>query len=371
MFNHFYRAQARRRSILFLGVGVLLLLSLLVLPTGKAFAFNGQIVWSGWGQVQRPEPPGAPGPVPTADTPNSANYVVTIQPPPGCTDLCIPTQQVTQFLFVREGDNTVNYTTRTSPGLAAGWNALQAVPGGGVIQGSPSAIQFGNTLYVFAQGTNNNLYMTSYNGSWLGHWTHIAIGSNFIPLASSPNAMVYQNQLFVFVRESDSTLKYYTSTNGSSFIEHTVPGGGLTPSSPTSATDGTTLYLFVQGTGTNSVVWVQTLKGTTWASVSWQPVVDANNNNIPTVSSPGVAEGVDIADNDTIDLFARQGDNSVQWFDENSADGIHWKGEGEVPTGGRLLGSPFALSDTAGSPSLFVEGTDGNVWENDHKVVLG
>jgi hypothetical protein len=54
-----------------------------------------------------------------------------------------------------------------------------------------------------------------------------------------------------------------------------------------------------------------------------------------------------------------------------SYDGIHWNGEGEVPTNGRILGSPFALSDVTGSPSLFVEGTDGNVWENDHKVVLG
>lgn len=353
----------RRRMLWISSAGVLLLLTLVVLTPGRAFAFHGTISWTGWSQVLRAEPPAAPAPMPTDSGPVAADFTVQTPITP-CTLLCF-TETNTRFLFVHESDNTVQFSTSSNALSRTSWSALTPVPGNGQVLGSPSAVQFGSTLYLFVRGTDSNLWVNTFNGTnWVNHWTQVLIGGNVVPLSASPDVVVYQNKLFVFTRHSDSTIHFLTTSNGSNWTDDgAVPFGGLTPSALTASVVESTLYLFAQGDDNN--VWVNMLNGTTWGNgqgVFWHQAFSGGTTVIPTTTTPAVAIG-----DDGLELFVRLSDESVRKFVINSTDASQWSGTGEVPTGGRILNAPFALSGL----SLFAEGLDGNVWEDDENFIFG
>ncbi|WIE52808.1 glycoside hydrolase [Pseudomonas sp. GM17] len=90
---------------------------------------------------------------------------------------------------------------------------------------SPSAVVFNNNIYCFFASPNNTLSYVIFNGSSYSPGINYIIpssGSNEIA-SSSPAAIVYNNQLYVFFQgvgrnsQPDGQLLYVTSSNGSSW----------------------------------------------------------------------------------------------------------------------------------------------------------
>ena len=95
---------------------------------------------------------------------------------------------------------------------------------------TPSAVKFGNTIYVYYKGDGgNNLWVansTDEGNTWQGN---SAIGIEGVDLASGPSAVVFNNEIFVFFTHNE-TVKYYRSTDGVNYTgSFTVTRPGFPP----------------------------------------------------------------------------------------------------------------------------------------------
>lgn len=336
------------------GLGAVLSLLIVLLAFTPAFATT-VTEWSGWFRV-----PALAHPLTTVATPAAVLYD-TGKTTPGCTFLCGTV--LTQYLFVRQSDSTIDFSTADR---VAASSALSPVPGGGLTPSAPTAAQLGHTLYLFVQGTDNVVWVNRFDGTAWHSWTQLHVGStsSLVPTQNGPHVTVYQGAMFLFVRASDGSIDVTRTADGTTWTNLSeVPGGGHTPSTPTAAVFGNTLYAMVQGP--DNLVWINTFDGVAWSG--WSRPLGDGAGFIPTSTSPIAGYDGD----GELHLIVRFSDGSIQ--ESVTSDGTAWRGVSELPTTGR---TPSALAVMALPPVtsglfVFAQGTDNTVYENDFEVIAG
>jgi hypothetical protein len=203
--------------------------------------------------------------------------------------------------------------------LQAGWSGWFEVPGNGFTVSGPATTFYNGSEYVFVRGTNNKIYLNTFNGTTWSGWSE-------------------------------------------------VPGHGLTLSGPTTAVSiapgGTFLNLFVRGTNNHLYV-NRTSDGTTWSGWSEVP------GHGLTPSAPA-ATLLAFNVRNTLYLFVRSTDNKINV--NTFANGTTWSGWGEVPGHGSTFDSPAALAIVVGEAGnqgyvdLFVRGTNNRTYVNSLSV---
>jgi peptidoglycan/xylan/chitin deacetylase (PgdA/CDA1 family) len=236
----------------------------------------------------------------------------------------------------------------TSQQVQAVWRGWSEVPGNGFTVSGPATTRYNGNDYVFVRGTNNRIYMNSFNGTTWSGWREVP-GQGLTP--STPTTAPSKNTLNLFVRGTDNKI-YMNTLNGTTWSGwREVPGHGSTIDSP--ATLG--MFLFVRGT--NNRIYVNTLNGTTWSGWSEVP------GNGFTLSGPTTA--VSITPGGTfLNLFVR-GTNDHLYV--NTLNGTTWSGWREVPSYGLTPSAPAATTlafNVRNTLYLFVRGTDNKLYVN-------
>jgi hypothetical protein len=349
--------RLRRRPWIY-GMGALIPLLISLLAFTPAFADG--FVWTNWFQVPANTPTHT---LLTASTPAVVEYD-TGKVAPGCTPgsdiFC--TNEIVQYIFARQSNNTIDLSTHDFGANTPTSAPTEVPPGGGLTPSAPTAVQLGSTLYVFVQGTENHVWVNKFNGTSWSNW-HQVFTSNgsLIPTANGPFVTVYQGSLFLFVRNpSDGSIDVTRSSDGNTWTNLSeVPSGGHTPSTPTAAVFGSSLYVMVQGP--DNFVWVNTFDGVIWSN--WKHVVTQSGALVPTTTSPALGGS-------NFRLIVRLSDGSI---DESiTSDGITWGTLQEVVKGGHTPSAPTiaTVPPSGGGLDLFVQGPDNTVWENDLKFVF-
>jgi len=201
---------------------------------------------------------------------------------------------------------TASASTTTQP-HQFGWSGWSEVPGNGFTMSGPATSSYLGNDYAFVRGTNNHIYMNSYNGTTWSGWSQ-------------------------------------------------VPGNQFTLSGPTAATyvagDADLLALLVRGT--NDHLYMNTFDGTTWRG--WSEV--AGNGLTP--SAPAATRFV-TGLGPVLYLFVRGTDNKI--YLNILSGGISWSGWSQVPGNGSTPDAPGATS-FFNKVYLFVRGTNDRIYEN-------
>jgi hypothetical protein len=287
-----------------------------------------QAGWSGWGEV-----PGngftLSGPAPTFDQKND-------------------------YLFVR-GTNNHLYMNTSNGTTVSGW---KEVPGTMLTPSAPAATTSGTTVSLFVRGMDNKIYKNTLIGTTWSGWKEVA--GNGLTI-DTPNAYDYGNGfLDLFVRGTNNHLYINTfneTTGWSGWSE--VPGNGSTLSAPTTevstASGSNFLNLFVRGTNNHLYV-NKTSDFKTWSG--WKEVP----GNGSTLSAPAAT-----ASGTTVYLFVRGTNNKI--YKNTLANGTTWSGWSEVPGNGFTPDAPGAMgfapsASGAGQLELFVRGTNNRIYVN-------
>lgn len=128
---------------------------------------------------------------------------------------------------------------------------------------SPSAVRFQQGAFVFSNTNASQLCYTEYDGRTTHPMTIIdnAIATN------SPSAVVFGDMLYVFYQgagASISQLWYVTSSDGKTWSDaQQVPGVTLSESPGATVFDGV-LYVFYQDENSNGLLWYSTFSGSGW-----------------------------------------------------------------------------------------------------------
>src|SRR5579875_2865565 len=174
------------------------------------------------------------------------------------------------YLFAHGTDDRIYMQTYSrSMGSQGTWSGWSEVPGNGSTYQPLAMTTYGNLLYLFADGTDNNIYMESYNGansSWSG-WSLVeGDGTTYVAL----NANTYGGQMAVLADGTDSKV-YMNVYNGSSVTWtgwQQLAGNGTTTQPLGSAVYSRTFYVFADGT--DNKIYVQTYNGR-WSGWSEVP----------------------------------------------------------------------------------------------------
>ena len=176
---------------------------------------------------------------------------------------------------------------------------------GGLTSDSPSVIAVGNTLYAAVVGVgagDTSLWFTQSNdagNSWT-NWTNLSGINAGFAATSSPSLAYFRDQIYLsFVNTSgDLSLASWDPTGNNpatwstplrlsdTTIPNFTPAGpwsgidnGSSPSSPALAINGTTVYMAVQGNGTNDIFWTSSTDGgVNWADWAALPTTATNYN---------------------------------------------------------------------------------------------
>ncbi len=214
-----------------------------------------------------------------------------------------PTSSVTD-VFVRGTDGALWQQTTTNGGSSwSGWTSL----GGQIASGTgPAVCTSGSSIYVFAQGTNGELYQKTWTGSWSG-WQSLGGSLTSSPAAGSTSAGVID----VFERGTDGALWQQTTTNGGSSWSGWTSLGGQIASGTGSAvcTSGSRLDVLAQGT--NGALYQKTWTGS-WSN--WTSLGGSLTSS-PAATSLG---------NGLIDVFARGTDGAVWYKDWSGTAWSSW-----------------------------------------------
>jgi len=194
--------------------------------------FNGTTWWSGWREVPGHgftiDSPAAQGEYLFVRGTNNRIYVNTqieVAPWSGWSEvpghgltLSGPTAAFSTVsggtflnLFVR-GTNNHLYVNRLSNFTT--WSGWREVPGHGLTPSAPAAtsglptVNAGNTLYLFDRGTDNKIYVNTFNGATWSGWSEVA-GNGFTP--DAPGAMAFATsasvgQVDLFVRGTNDRI---------------------------------------------------------------------------------------------------------------------------------------------------------------------
>lgn len=214
--------------------------------------------------------------------------------------------------------------------VQAGTGAPTTSLGGKLLSG-PSATSNGTTIFVFGQGTDNQLWTKAGTGAWK------PLGG---VLTSKPAAVQNGISQAVFARGSDGAVWERSNTAGAAWGPWQKVGGQvLAGTGPGAAADGKGNHILVVGTDHRLYL--------SSGAAGLFGLVGGRTNASPalTASSAGLIGYVEGTDGAlwAANLFPGDG----QW----------------TSLGGRLTSGTGATS-TAGTPYGYALGTDGNVWQN-------
>jgi hypothetical protein len=163
-------------------------------------------------------------------------------------------------IFVRSYEDRI-YQNKLD---GTGWSE---VPGNGLTLSSPAAVIDQNgILRLFVRGLNNRVYEIHANNPFQPNWSAWSEIEGEGLTISEPTAIVYNHQLFLFVRGYDNRI-YLNKLDGAGWSE--VPGAGLTIGGISGLIDPSlhfpnfTLRLFM--TGVDHGVWENDLTGNSWS----------------------------------------------------------------------------------------------------------
>jgi hypothetical protein len=203
------------------------------------------------------------------------------------------------WLFVRGGDGHLYGQLNEGSGWP-GWTNLE-----GGVKGNPIPVAFGQQIFVFVRGADLNVYARRYDGtawqewvplgeltdadpgaaalsitmlvfrklgaglryrlfagsSW-GPWTDLATAN----VASRPEAIVFQNRVYVFVRGLDAGT-HYNVWNGTAWSGWNSLQGS-SDAAPAVAVLGGNLFVFVRGPG--EALFTRRFDGSAWTD--WLPL---------------------------------------------------------------------------------------------------
>ena len=146
------------------------------------------------------------------------------------------------------------------------WTGWSEVPGNGFTLSGPATTFYQGKNYVSVRGTNNHIYVNSFNGTTWSGWSEV-LGHGLTP--SAPRAVAFGTTLSLFVRGTDNKI-YANTLNGTTWSGWSlVPGNGSTFDTPNAVANGNNLLLFVRGT--NNHLYVNSFNGTTWSGWSEVP----------------------------------------------------------------------------------------------------
>jgi hypothetical protein len=248
------------------------------------------------------------------------------------------------YVFVRGTNNRI-YLNSFNGTTWSGWSP---VPGNGSTPSALRAATYKNTLYLFVRGTNNRIYLNSFNGATWSGWSPVpGNGSTY----DTPGAVLYGSNLDLFVRVTNNSI-YMNTFNGTIWSGWSpVPGNQSTLSGPTVAINGSNLDLFVRGT--NNGIYVSTFNGTTWSG--WSPVP----GNWSTFLAPTATLHTFKLSN-ILYLFVTGTDDKLY---ANTFNGASWSGWSPVPGNGSTPDAP-GVSALATNLYLFVRGTNDRIYVN-------
>jgi serine/threonine protein kinase len=207
-----------------------------------------------------------------------------------------------------------------------------------------SATQFGNSLYLFAKGTDNQIYYkTTSDGSNWSDWSKIPSGGTPYSLSATQ----FGGKLYLFATGPGSQGPvWFTIFDGSNWSSWSSLGG-YADEAPYVAQFSGKLYLFAKVS--NGSIWVNTFDGSNWSG--WR--------QIPSDRATNVAVSATQFGN-SLYLFAKGTDNRV--FYKTTSDGSNWSDWSEIPS----AGTPYSLSATQFGGKLYLfatgPGSQGQVW---------
>ena len=228
--------------------------------------------------------------------------------------------------------------TRASNGSWSGPAAL-----GGILVDGPAAIAATTTTSVaFVIGTDNATWVEGVtDGGVRSGWSSIGGLATSRPAAAiGPDGTVT-----VVVRGADSSA-WMRQQQAGVWGGWQYLGGVFNSGLAVAATAGGGLV--VAGVGTDNALWVRTRTGMTWSG--WQRVGGViTDDPALTVTPSGNL------------LAVVRGADNAGWVSVGNASGTSWTGWKSI---GGILGSAPTVTTSGSTAEVFVDGTNGRVWEN-------
>ena len=227
----------------------------------------------------------------------------------------------------------------------ANWQPDTQVPNVTVTE-SPSAVVYGDDLYVFHQGgspgvPNGELWYSVYHPG--SGWQPDTQLSN-VGMSKSPSAVVYGTDLYVFHQGGyeNGELWYSAYLSGSGWQPDTqLPNAGLSES-PSAVVYGTDLYIFHQEYSQDGLLDYAVYRpGSGWqGSTIVQDDRDMARPNNSMAGSPSA-----IARNSDLFVFCSNVPIGSDFpFGFSRFDGANWDLDNPVPSVGGIQGSPTVIS---------------------------
>jgi chitinase len=260
------------------------------------------------------------------------------------------------FVFYQgKGDSgTLWYTVS---GDSINWNQQPPVPNLGM-SASPSAVRWQDGIEVFFQGANNDgqLWRTfSADGNnWGTTQTNVQVQG--VGMSGSPSAVVYNGSLYVFYQGLNNSggLWYAFSSDSINWDQYPpVPNLGMS-GSPSAVLWQGGIEVFFQGANNDGQLWrTFSPDGTNWGTMQ-------TNVQVQGVGMSGSPSAV--VYNGSLYVFYQGLNNSGGLWYAVSSDSINWTQYGPIPNLG-MSGSPSAVL-WQGGIEVFFQGAnnDGQLW---------
>jgi 5-hydroxyisourate hydrolase-like protein (transthyretin family) len=229
------------------------------------------------------------------------------------------------------------------------WTTAKSL--GGNCTSAPAATSpSSGVINVFVQGTNGAVYekTTTNNGATWSGWTSLSgvLAAGSSPAATSPAS----SAIDVFVQGTNGAVYEKTSSDsGATWTGWTSLGGVLAANSgPAATSSGSVTYVFAHGT--DNAVWYKDWNGTAWSS--W--------NSLGGVLAAGSSPAATSPASSAIDVFV-QGTNGAVYEKTTANGGTTWGGWTSL-SGVLAAGSSPAATSESGQVYVAALGTGNALW---------
>lgn len=220
------------------------------------------------------------------------------------------------------------------------------------ISNPPSPVAFGGSVYCFHQGAggnnggDNSLWYSVTNQITWNQWAKDE-QINGVFMNGSPSAVNFNNNLYVFHQGSGNSLWYVKSSDGVEWMsDKQVPNTSLC-TSPSAVVWKGKIYVFHQDGGNKGELWYNAFDGMTWSG----------DTQITTAGMSESPSGHVDANGNLLCFYQGIGHSGTLWYNWSS-DGSDWSGSTKIPSVG-MSSSPSAVLNTDGYTYVFHQGWGG------------
>lgn len=200
------------------------------------------------------------------------------------------------------------------------------LPSGNVSRGMirASANEFGNDLLAAVNGSGSDrLWFVNFSRVILKQYMNqIGIEANYVLDDPPPTAAVFDNQLYLFLRDRGRNFRFKTSSDGNTWSStwNNLTGYNSKPISPGAVTFGGKLYLFIARWNERGVR-MRSFDGTSWSGWSTLPALPDNRSASqgPTTAVLG----------NKLHLFVLASNGRIHTT--TTTDGVNWTNWVELP----------------------------------------